>query len=187
MESSNEILVAIIGVIGVIITAVLSNWSKIFPDKNKITAKVTGYESTGVFETELRYFMEVSGARSLTENMTLQLLQQFMIQAIQEYPENADEITEIFKTIANEAITVDDVIRKFLPVYTKFYTIEQIQELNRFYSTDIMQQLVKNSQALIVELAPLQVELINENQEKINIMIEHKFAERGIQLPASEA
>jgi hypothetical protein len=185
MKITNEVLVAIIGVIGVIVTAVLSNWSKIFPDRDKkITVKVSGYSSTGVFETELRYFFEVSGTRASIENMTFQLSQQFMIQLIQQYPDEAEEIKEKFQIIAKEAITVDDLIRKLLPVYKKYFTVEVIQELNRFYSTDTMQQMVRNNQALIIEAAPLQLELITENQERIDIMIKHKLEEKRQQLQA---
>jgi len=184
---SNEVIVAIVGVVGVIVTAVLSNWDKMFPDKNKITAKVKGYTPTGNYETELRTFFNVSGTRAVIENMTFQLLQQMMLQTIQQYPEDAEEITMIFRTIAEESVTLDDVIRKLLPIYQKYYSIENLQELNRFYSTEIMQQMVKHCQAMAVESAPLQLELINENQEKIFFLIERKLGEINKQLPSSTA
>ena len=185
MDLSKEVLVAIVGVIGMIVTAVLSNWNKLFPDKDQITAKVSGYRSTGVYETELRYFFEVSGGRAMIEGMISQLLQQEKMQSIQEYPEHAKEITEIFHAIAKEATTVDQAIRKLLPVYQKYYSIDQIQELNRFYSTEIMQQMISKNQALTVEAAPLQLELMNEGQERIKYLIEHKLGETGEQPSSS--
>jgi hypothetical protein len=122
----------------------------------------------------------------MIESMARQLLQGLMMQTIQRYPEDAAEITEVFQTIAKELVTVDDVIRKLLPVYQRHYSIEQIQELNRFYSTEIMQQMVAKNQALTVEAAPLQLELINENQERINYLIKPKLDEMNKQLPSPE-
>ena len=66
----------------------------------------------------------MSGARATIENMVFQILQQQMMQTIQQYPEDAKEIIAVFQTIAKESLTVDDVIKKLLPVYRKHYTIE---------------------------------------------------------------
>ena len=46
-----------------------------------------------------------------------------------------------------------------------------------------MQQMVNKSEALAIEAAPLQIELINENQEKLFYLIEKKLVEIDKQVP----
>ena len=175
MELSKEVWVAIATAISAVVVALFSNWDKLFSRSDTIKLRALGYRPTGVYETELRIYFEVSGMRTLLENMTIQLLEQYRMNLIQQYPEDAPKITEIFRVIAKETLTVDDAIRKLLPLYQKHFSMEQIQELNRFYSTDTMQQMVSKLQALAIEAAPLQFELIQENQEKINELIAHKM------------
>ena len=40
---SNEVLIAVIGLAGILVTALLSNWEKLFPKKNVIKATYSGY------------------------------------------------------------------------------------------------------------------------------------------------
>ena len=58
-----EIIIAIIGLVGVLVTGILSNWDKVFPKQNLVQATYSGYRPTGNFETELRYYFDVSGTR----------------------------------------------------------------------------------------------------------------------------
>ena len=68
-----EIVIAVIGLIGVIATGVLSNWEKIFAKGEVLTATYEGYSPTGNFETEFRYFFEVSGNRAMSEQLQEQI------------------------------------------------------------------------------------------------------------------
>ncbi len=60
-----------------------------FPDKDLIQAKVSGYRPTENFETELRYYFEVSGTRSAMVNMQTQLLASLKANALAQYPKDA--------------------------------------------------------------------------------------------------
>jgi len=66
---SNEIIIAILGLVGVLATAVISNWDKMFPNRGTVAARYEGYRPTGNFETELRYNLEVTGARKSFEGI----------------------------------------------------------------------------------------------------------------------
>ena len=176
--NDKEVVIAVIGLIGVLVTAILSNWDKLFPKKDEVKAKFSGYEPTGVFETELRIYFEVSGTRAITRNMILQILQNQKIAAIQQNPEDANEINAVFKVIEDERITLDDVIQRLMPVYEKYFSTEELQELNKFYSTEIMQNMLKKMKALTIEAAPLQVEMLEEFQSNIEEAIRAKLLQQ---------
>ncbi|MHC4269879.1 MAG: DUF2059 domain-containing protein [Planctomycetota bacterium] len=162
----NEITIAIIGLIGIIATGVLSNWDKLFPDQKMIQASYSGYRATGNFETELRYYFEVAGVRSTIENMERQIIENLKVNLTAQHPEEAKEIKEILNIVHEETITVDELIKKQLPVYRKHFTIEELQELNKFYSTEIMQNMVMKIPLIAQDAAPLQVELLQKFQQR---------------------
>lgn len=167
-QHSGEIVVAIIGVVGVIVTAVLSNWDKLFRKDEIIQAKVTGdYRPTGNFETELRYYFEVSGTRAATESMQQQILQNQKIVLLSANPEDAETINSRFDTITKEAIRFEDVIKALLPVYQKYFTLNEIQELNKFYSTEVMQRMVAKMPLVAQDSAPTQVKLLNDYYQRL--------------------
>ena len=69
--------------------------------------------------------------------------------------------------LSEESLSLDDVIKAYMPVYKKYYTIEELQELNKFYSTDLMQSMVKKNPSIAQELAPIQMELLTDHAEKL--------------------
>ena len=166
-SKKNEITIAVIGLLGVLVTAAFSNWDKIFPNPNEVRANYSGYRATGIFETELRYFFEVSGLRIMLENMQQQGVIALRNNLIKENPENAKEINLLMDASLEEAPNVDEIIRKLLPAYKNYFTIEELQELNKFYSTEIMQNMIRKTPALMQEFAPLQLELMQEHQSRI--------------------
>ncbi len=161
----NEILIAIIGLIGVLATAGFSNWDKIFPDSDVIEAK-TGYRPTDNFETELRHFFNVSGTRQAVDNMQKQVALNYKMQLSSEYPEDSEVIHKIMDVALEEAITLDEMLIKMMPVYKNHFTLQELQELNRFYSTEAMQNMIKKMPLLTQESAPLQVELFQNFQKR---------------------
>lgn len=169
----SEITIAVIGLLGVIVTAVLSNWDKISPDQGVVRAAYVGYRPTDNFETELRHYMNVSGTRTITEDMQKQTMNSLKMQLVSEYPDEADEISAILKIAMTEAPKIDDLIKDLLPIYQKHFTIKEIQELNMFYSTEIMQNMTKKLPLLAQDAAPIQVKHITEFQERLyNRLIE---------------
>ena len=171
-SKQNEITIAVIGLLGVLVTATFSNWDKMFPNPEEIRVNFSGYRATGVFETELRYFFEVAGLRSWVENTQQQLVVTMRNDLIKEYPDKVTEINMILDASLEEAPTIDDIIKALLPVYRNYYTIEELQELNKFYSTEIMQNMVRKTPALMQEAAPLQLELIEDHQARTAARLE---------------
>lgn len=176
-SKKNEITIAIIGLIGILLTGVLSNWDKIFPDPEvmQIQVNFSGYRATGNFETELRYYFEVSGVRAIMENMQQQLANSFKMELTAQYPEYVEEIDAAMNVALEEAITLDESIKKLLPVYRKYFTVQELQELNKFYSTEIMQNMINKMPLLTQELAPLQVELFQDFERRVETRLEEIF------------
>ncbi|WDE03357.1 DUF2059 domain-containing protein [Thalassomonas viridans] len=164
----NEILIALIGLMGVLVTAGFSNWDKIFPDNSVIQAKYSGYRPTDNFETELRHYFNVSGARQAIDNMQKQLAQNMTIQLSAKFPEDSEEIKKLMEIALEEAVTLDEVLVKMIPVYRNHFTLQELQELNKFYSTEIMQNMTKKMPLLVQEAAPHQVELMANFQKRFS-------------------
>ena len=173
----NEIIIAVIGLLGILVTATFSNWDKIFPNPNEFRANYSGYRATGNFETEYRYFFEVSGTRLAIESMQQHLTNALRMNLITENPDNALVINVIMDASVKEAITIDEVIKKFLPIYRKHFTIEELQELNKFYSTEIMQNMIRKTPVLTQEAAPLQAELLQDFQSRFMARVEKDLGE----------
>jgi len=165
-HSTIDILIAIIGVVGGVVTAVVSNWDKLFGKGETIRAKTT-YRPTGKFETELRYYFDVSGLREVSDSQTQQLIQIEKMNELKKNPENAKEIIKQFDLITKEAIRFDDVIRALLPVYQKHFTLAELQELNKFYSTETMQKMIVKLPLIVQDAAPIQVKLISDYYERL--------------------
>ena len=167
-----EVLIAILGLIGMLATGVLSNWDKIFPREDLLVAPYTGYQPTGRFETELRYYIEVSGLRQTLDDMQEQMLEQLRRNLLVEAPADADKINAVFEAIQEEAISIDDVIPVMLDIYQKHFTVEEIQELNKFYSTETMQNMIDKLPLVNADLAPHQVRMIDEYMRRIQARID---------------
>lgn len=130
-------------------------------------ATYSGYRPTGNFETEFRYYFDVSGTRQWHESMQRQLLIDAKNTALTQNPAHAQEIEKTFQLIEREAIKLDDVIREILPIYQKHFTIAELQELNKFYSTEVMQDMVKKLPLVTQDAAPVAMKMLNEHFERV--------------------
>lgn len=174
-----EIVIAVIGLIGVIATGVLSNWEKIFAKGEVLTATYEGYSPTGNFETEFRYFFEVSGNRAMSEQLQEQMLKGLEVALISQEPQRAEEIKQMVQAFREEALTFDEIRERILPIYKKHFTIEELQELNRFYSTKVMQAMVAKTPLLAQEIVPIQMALMKEVQERVFKRMKETSPESG--------
>jgi hypothetical protein len=172
----NELFIAIIGLVGVLITGVFSNWDKLFPDPEIIHAR-SGYLPTGDFEKELRIYFELSGTRASLDSMQQQLFKNLESEEIRKHPEDATEIIKGISIAAKEVIRFEDVVKALLPVYQKHLSLEEIQELNRFYSTKTMQNMVNKLPLITQEAAPIQIQMMQEYMERLQKRIEVEIPE----------
>jgi hypothetical protein len=168
----SQIAIALMGLVGVLTTGVLSNWDKLF--SHVVTASYQGYKPTGDFETELRYHFEITGERKNSENQTRQTLDAMRSLLIAKHPDDAKEINQVMEAVLEIVPKFEDSVALSLPIYTKYFTVAELQELNKFYSTDIMQQMVKKDPLIQQEYAPIFAKAMLEYQEKLNALLEKK-------------
>lgn len=167
-SNKNEIIIAMIGFLGILATATLSNWDKVFSNKNgKVLVPYSGYRATGIFETELRYFFEVSGTRKNLSEMQKQVMNNFRINLKSKNSEDPEKIDKYVDGCIEDAVSFEEILNKIVPVYQNHFNIDELQELNKFYSTESMQDMNKKMPAILFEIAPIMVEIQEENIRKI--------------------
>lgn len=173
---SHEITVAVIGLIGVLATAIISNFSKWFgPPQLAVAYQYKhGYKSSRDFDAAVRYLMDVSGTRRTLEAYLSTSLTQISEQGITEHPDQAQNINDVVKAARAESSGfIDLVIDRMLPIYHKYYTLDQIEELNRFYSTDVMQTMVANGPRVSEDVVKMQPEVLREWIDRIERRMPH--------------
>lgn len=152
--------------VGTISGGVISNWNEIFG--TTITANYAGYKPTGDFATEARYFMDVAGTRRdfkiLLEKRTKNVEALVKVLSKQLGREEADQLDKIPRVVREEQITPQEMIDAILPVYQEYYTVAEMQELNKFFSTDVMRALTAKGPVVWEELF-----LAIQNLEKLYI------------------
>ena len=166
-SKTNEITIAIIGVVGMIATGVISNWDKIFSKQPIVQATYSGYRPTGNFESELRYYLDISGSRQGYYDSIKEQSERLKEAMIAKDPHSSKRITRYTNVIAEEAEKYEEVVRDMLPVYQKYFTLQELQELNKFYSTEIMQDMRKKRPAVSKELAALSAKRVMTMMERM--------------------
>lgn len=143
----NEKTIAVIGLVGVLITAAFSNWDKIFPPEGVVTTTYSGYTPSNNRESELRIYYEISGHRDTLLGQQQQIFQQSLIE---EGGEVADllkhpELVETINTVVEDEFVSNyaEILHVLIPIAAKYYSLEEIQSLNKFYSTPEMREMVR--------------------------------------------
>jgi hypothetical protein len=170
-----EYVVALIGMLGGVAGAVITNWDRL--SSKVVSAEYSGYQPTGNFETEMRYFLEVSGARAQAENSNKEMLAAMKSQFIQNNDIPQEDVDKFISVLSKSMYDFDESVRDMLPIWQKYFTIEQIQELNKFYSTPNMQNLVRVQPAITRESMQILVQKSFAKSEKMIAELEKEMAE----------
>lgn len=181
-----EIVIAIIGLLGVLTTALFSNWDKLFSKQNTLRAEYSGYRPTGNFETEFRYYFEVSRTREMLETLLQEGIQHDRNRLLAGRPNDAEQINRIFDDLAKEIPKAEDIIKLYLPIYQKHLTVSEIQELNKFYSTDLMQRMVQKMPLVIQDTMPIQAKLVDDLQKRSVELMKRELLREDKPLPLND-
>ena len=104
-------------------------------------------QPTEDFATEFRTFVELSGTSDLLRDMHRTALEQ-----VERLPEN-------FRDLAlREVPTPDDIVELMVPIYQRYFSLEDLQQLNMLYSGAFMREVVTKQRQLQQEVLPLIVE-----------------------------
>lgn len=94
-------------------------------------------------ETKARELIKVTGA----DKLALAGMQQFIEQSKQSNPNISHEFWDEFA----KEVTSDRIIEMYVPLYTKYYTESDLDELIKFYKTPIGQKVLKVTPAIAKE------------------------------------
>ena len=124
MKYRNEIVIALIGLVGVIFTAIASNYDKLFSEP------VSPYENIDDIETQLRYYVDISGIRKALEEMDKSVAERYK----QKYQVSEAEIN----CMMDIRLQKEQLIELFIRVNKQHVSLKQIKDINRFYSSESM-------------------------------------------------
>jgi len=171
-----EILIAIIGLIGIIAAAFISSWDKIFPDPYEITTSYSNYKATQDIEIELRIFFKKSGIENNIrelESIKMKLLNESLEQNLKRKYANKKEVALTNKVIIDGQISTDEIINSMITIYKDYFTLNEVQEINKLLSTKTMQMMKDNLIIANKHYFPLNFEINKNNSAKINEQIKN--------------
>ena len=164
----NEILIAVIGLLGVLATATFSNWDKLYPPANVVKSTYTGYTPTGDPQVELRYYFEIAGMRGLLQGMQSEMMSHFRQQIETKYKDRPELVADLFKAMDEELeLQYDQILNAYIPIASKYFSVAEIQELNKFYSTPPMRELTRKAPLMTKEFMPLVMTLAAKSGERM--------------------
>lgn len=98
-------------------------------------------------EEQIRKLLELTGTVKLIDQMKIQLLISFKKQ-------RPDVPAELWTRLASE-IDTKAIIDKFIPVYDKYYTLEDLLVMNAFYESPVGQKMLANNPEIAHQSAVL--------------------------------
>lgn len=137
----NEIIIAVLGLLGVIFTAVISNWDKLSSPSPVATNSAVVSDDINV---QIRYFIETSGFRNAMEALEKQRAERYRLQF------KADRDT--VDCMLDMSMPTNQLIDIAVDAFRKHYTLEEIKELNRINSTPVMVSLAAKQAAIALDL-----------------------------------
>lgn len=105
---------------------------------------LTNRKESGDINVELRHFIEVSGIRTSFEEMDKIKSEQYRLKY--QIPEDTANCLLDFEVKGNE------IIEMIVDVMKKHTTLEQVQEMNEFYSTPSMKSYLKEQPAITKDI-----------------------------------
>ncbi|WAF84549.1 hypothetical protein NRL37_21000 [Metapseudomonas otitidis] len=139
----NEIIIALIGLAGIIFTALISNYDKIFKNSEPSTNSFP-YENIDDLDLQLRYFIEISGFRSSMEELKKISAEKYKLK------HNISDM--VINCIQDNQIQTEQMIELVIKSHKNHITLQQIKELNRLYSSDSMRSYTKSSPLIVRDL-----------------------------------
>jgi hypothetical protein len=137
----NEIIIAVIGLIGVVFTAVISNW-----DKMASAASIPSNSAvmSNDINVQLRYFIEISGFRASLEALERQRAERYKV----EYKADNDTVN----CMLDMSIQTNQLVDIAVNALKNHFTLEEIKELNRINSSPAMANFAAKQPAVSLDL-----------------------------------
>ena len=85
-------------------------------------------------ETEIRRMLQLTGTQKLMEQMKSQMIAALRAQIT--------EVPDEFWTRFEKKMDMSEMIEKIIPLYDKYYSLEDLRAVNAFYSSEVGQRLM---------------------------------------------
>jgi len=137
----NEIIIAVIGLVGIIFTGVISNWDKLFSPSSSATNSPVVSDDINV---QARYYIETSGFRTAMEALEKQRAERYRLEF------KADK--ETVDCMLDMSIPTNQLVDIAVDGIRKHFTLEEIKELNRINAMPAMVSAASKQAALSLDL-----------------------------------
>ena len=114
------------------------------------------YQPAEDFETEFRAFLELSGQYD-----SLRDLYRLSLEEVDRLPENFRDL------VLRELQTPDDVVELIMPMYRRYFSLQDLQQVNEVYSTERMRDFFAKAQLVQQEALPLALEAQQRSLERV--------------------
>ncbi|MFW6223179.1 MAG: DUF2059 domain-containing protein [Bacteroidota bacterium] len=126
------------------------------------------------FADDIMKFLQINGSKATFQVTIKQMMQQFQTMA-------PDLTVEQWQTIEEEVInpSYDDLQEKFIPIYKKHFTHEEIKKLIDFYQTDLGEKLASKQPVISGEAMQIAQAWGMELGQNIQLKIQEMQAEEN--------
>jgi hypothetical protein len=142
-------------------------------------------------EAAIRHFFEAQGTRTAMqetlEGMTGNM--RGMLTSSLPPGEYREKLIELFIVKFKSKVNMDDLMEMLIPVYDKYYTIEDLQEIEKFYRTPTGKKVIASMPKVIVETQGISIKW-GEDLGKASmqeVMSEHPELKKGLEDAAAAA
>jgi hypothetical protein len=136
----SEITIAAIGLVGVIVTAVASNWDKISSPSSASNLPIASDD----INVQLRYYVESTGLRTTLESLEKAKAERYRLQ----YKADPDTVN----CMIDMGLQSSQLIEIAVNSLKGHFTLEDIKELNRINASPVMKRLAEKQPAISLDL-----------------------------------
>ncbi|AZF01812.1 hypothetical protein C4J95_4381 [Pseudomonas orientalis] len=167
--SRSEIIIAVIGLVGVIVTALASNWDKISSvGNNSSNSPITSDD----INVQLRYYVDSTGLRTSMESLEKTRAERYRLQ----YKADPDTVNCMLDMGLQSSQLIDIAVNAL----KGHFTLEEIKELNHINASPFMKRVAEKQPAISLDLVKGLEEAL-ERTHRRNVALAGKRRDSGKQ------
>jgi len=131
-------------------------------------------------EDSIRHFISISGGNVMGKEMLKGLLNLHFLQMRRNHPELSDKVIDDMRAIFEEEADIDKLIDKFVPIYAKHYTQEEIEQMTAFFESPVGQKMAIQSRPVTMECFEASKEWGRDLKRKAMPQIKDRLRREGV-------
>jgi uncharacterized protein len=142
-------------------------------------------------EAAIRHFFEAQGTRSAMQETLEGMTGNMRSMLTTSLPpgDYREKLIELFIVKFKSKVNVDDLMEMLVPVYDKYYTIEDLQEIEKFYRTPTGKKMIASMPKVIVETQSISLKWGEDlgRASMLEVMNEHPELGKALEDAAAQA